>query len=455
MSSDNSIDLILGDYRTAILSLTWPMMVSMFLTMAYTIIDCVWISGLGVDALSAVGFFNRVFSIIVGFGAGLGAGANSVIARYIGAGDRFSANNAGVHSIFITLIISFLLSVFFILFLPFLLDFMHAGCVKPLVLSYGNVILCFVFLFTLSNLGVAILRSEGFVKRAMYIIGITSVLNIFLDPVFIYGFGWGIVGAAWATVFSAFITVLVFSYWLKFGDGGYLDLSLSNFSFSWSIVFDELIVGIPSSVEAFVYSLTSFIVNIFIVDVAGTVGVGVCNICLRMIEFASIFLNALGTSVLTLTGVAFGEGNVSKINDVFSYSLFLGSIISVILMVIVFVFAPQLSYIFAYSPGTSFLIPKISMFLRILFFVIITVNFGVVPASMFQGVGKGLTSLGLSIFRTLIAESIGAYVFAIVLGFGEIGIYYGLVAGATCGAILSYVCGKLYIQKLFKESNSS
>ncbi len=450
MNKQDNVDLILGDSHTAIRKLAWPMMISMLLIMTYNLADSIWVAGLGPIALSAIGFITPIFTIIVGLGNGLGAGANSLIARCIGAEDKFGANNAAIHSIILTIVISLLSSLILLLGLPYLLDFMGAGSVKTDALVYGNIVFSFIIVFTFSSVGPAILRSEGDVKRAMYAMLVTSVLNIVLDPIFIYYFNLGISGAAWATILSATITCLVVIYWIWIKRDTYLDLSFSFFDFKWGVVFDELNVAIPSSAEALIFSITGIIVNNFLVIVGGTIAVGTYTASMRLIQLAMIPLMGLGTAVLTVCGAAYGAKDAGKIDDALSYSLRLGCVISLVLMFILYVFAPQLSLIFGYAGSTSVLVSKISDIIRVAFIVIITVNYGLLPASMFQGVGKGFTSLGLSTFRTFIAETIGSYVFGIALGFGEIGIYYGLMFGAACGAILSYICAKWYIRKLYK-----
>ena len=89
-----NIELITGDPKKAINKLAWPMMLSMLLIMLYNLADSVWVSGLGADALAALGFITPLFMIIVGLGNGIGAGANSLIARAFGAKKDELANNA-------------------------------------------------------------------------------------------------------------------------------------------------------------------------------------------------------------------------------------------------------------------------------------------------------------------------------------------------------------------------
>ena len=106
MSKNENIEIITGDPKRAIRKLSVPMMISMLLIMLYNIADSIWVSGLGPDALAAIGFITPLFMVLVGLGNGIGAGANSLIARYIGAENYPQANNAGLHAILLSVIVS-------------------------------------------------------------------------------------------------------------------------------------------------------------------------------------------------------------------------------------------------------------------------------------------------------------------------------------------------------------
>ena len=89
----------------------------MILALSYLIIDSIWVAGLGFNALAALGFISPLVMVIFGLGSGLGTGATSLIARCIGANDKGKANNAGLHSVLLTLIVSILLPLISLLFL--------------------------------------------------------------------------------------------------------------------------------------------------------------------------------------------------------------------------------------------------------------------------------------------------------------------------------------------------
>ena len=113
MEKNENIEMITGDPKKAINKLSLPIIASMFLIFANSIIDSIWVAGLGAEPLAALGYTTPLFMIIVGFGNGLGAGGNSVISRFIGAEDKSSANNAAIHNLILSAIVSIIISIIY------------------------------------------------------------------------------------------------------------------------------------------------------------------------------------------------------------------------------------------------------------------------------------------------------------------------------------------------------
>lgn len=447
---NSNIELITGDYKVAIRKLAWPMMVSMFLIMAYNLADSIWVAGLGSDALAAIGFITPLFMILVGLGNGIGAGANSMIARFVGAKNIPEANNTALHSLLLTVIISLLGFVAMYFLLPTLLEVMGAGSSTQQALDYGGIVFTFMIIFIYSNVGTAILRSEGDVKRAMYVMAITALFNIVLDPIFIYVLGLGIQGAAWATVLSGFLSCLVLIYWMHIKKDTFLNLEFKNFHYENSIVWGILNVAIPSTAENLIFSALGIIENYFLVMVAGTVAVATYTAGMRLIQLSMIPLIGFGTALLTVAGASYGARNYQKLQDSFFYTLKLGLIVSTVMAVIFYFFAPQISMIFAYSSSAS-LAPRIAELIQIMIIFIYAVCLGMVSAMLFQGVGKGFTSLLLTFIRALLLEVVFSYVFGILFGWGEQGIYYGVVLGGFVGGLISFTWANIYLRLLRKN----
>ncbi|WP_040682223.1 MATE family efflux transporter [Methanobrevibacter boviskoreani] len=449
---NSNIDIITGDPKKAINKLAVPMMVSMLLIMAYNLADSIWVAGLGSDALAAIGFITPLFMILVGVGNGIGSGANSLIARAIGGKDKKLADNAAVHTVILTVILSILVPVILLPFLRDVLLLMGAGSTTNLGLQYGYIVFGLMFFFVFSGVGTAILRSEGDVNRAMYVTAATAALNIVLDPIFIYPMGMGITGAAWASVISAGISCVIMAYWIWVKKDTYLNVGRSEFKASRHILKEILIVAVPASAEQLIVSLLVMAINGMLVIVATSNAVAGYTAAMRIIQMAMIPLIGIGTAVLTVVGAAYGGRDYKKLDVAFNYSVKLGFLFSVILCIVLYIFAGNIAFVFTYTETSVGLAPMITDLIKITCFFLIGMPFGIAASMTFQGVGKGITSLILTLFRALLFELVFSYVGGFILGLGANGIYYGLVIGATIGGFVAFTWAKLFIRRLKRSS---
>lgn len=449
-NKSKNIEMITGDPKKAIIKLALPMMLSMLLIMLYNIADSIWVAGLGADALAAIGFITPLFMVLVGLGNGFGAGANSLIARSIGAGKRDEANNAALHGIVLSVIISIIFTILIEVFMVPILQFMGAGNTIQYALNYSYIIFGFLFIFVYSGVASAIFRSEGDMRRATIAIAVTAVMNIILDPVFIYVLNLGIAGAAWATVISATLSCVVMSYWMWGKKDLYLDLSPKNFSYSSKIMLDTLQVAIPSTLENIVFSALAIIINSMLVMAADTTAVAVYTASMRIVQLAMIPLIGIGTAVLTVAGVAYGAHNHENLQTAHSYSIKIGFAVSIALGAIMFIFSSQIAGMFSYTQASATMAPQIATAISVLSLFVLAIPHGIMSSMVFQGVGKGVYSLLITLLRSLILESVFAYLFAFIFGWGLVGIYAGVVFGCFVGGTVGYIWAKFFIRK-FKQ----
>ena len=444
---DQRIAMITGDPKRAIRVLSVPMMISMFLIMAYNLADSIWVAGLGPNALAALGFTNPLFFIVIGLGNGLAVGATSLIARCIGAKKK-SADNAAIHSIILTIVFSVFLTIITLIFLSEILLLMGAGETVGLATQYGQIVFGGLVLFMFSSMASGILRAEGDATRPMYAMAVTAILNIILDPIFIYYIGWGVRGAAWATIISASISCIVMVYWLFLKGDTYISFSTKDFRASWKVVKDILIVGLPASAESFVMSVLGVVLNLMLVISGGAVAVAVYTAGWRVVNMAMIIPIGLGTAAVTVSGAAYGARNYKNLSNALSYSTKLGVGIALVTATISYVFAENIACIFTYSAQSAFMAPSIASFLQVMFLFYLPVPLGINASSVFLGVGKGVTSLILTVLREVILISFFAYLFAFTLGFGSQGVWWGLVIGGGIGCIIAYVYAKIFVKRL-------
>ncbi|MDP3562933.1 MAG: MATE family efflux transporter [Methanoregula sp.] len=442
------IALLMGDPKKAIVKLSGPMIIAMFLMSTYNIVNAIWVAGLGSDALAAVGFITPIFMVLIGIGSGLGAGAASVISRRIGAKDKPAADNAAIHAILITLILSAVLTIPLILFTGPIVHLFGAGEVAGLATEYGQVIFLGMVLILFTNVAYAILRAEGDAKRAMYVMAASSILNIILDPLLIYYAGMGIAGAAWGMIISLIVVSCVLIYWFFMKRDTYVTLSYRAFSWDKKTVKDILGVGLPASLEFFLMAVLAIFINGLLVATAGTDAVAVYTAGWRVVFFAIIPLIAISTSVISVAGAAYGARQFTRLRTVHTFSISLGIAISLVISAITFIFARQIATIFTYSPDSAHLAPEIALFLATMCFFYPFIPPGIMSGSIFQATGKGMTSLVISVLRNLVFIAVFAYLFGIVLGFGEHGIWWGIVAGDIIGGTIAFLWARAYISRL-------
>jgi len=455
---DKRVAMVTGDPKRAIRNLSIPMIISMLLMMAYNLVDSIWVAGLGPNSLAALGFVTPVFMMVVGLGNGLGAGANSLISRCIGAKNKKGSDNAAIHSILLTLILSIVLTLFILVFLKDILLAMGAGESLELAVQYGQIIFAGLIFLIFSSVASGILRAEGDVKRPMYAMAATAILNVVLDPIFIYYFGWGVSGAAAATVISAIISSALILYWLLLKRDTYVSLSRKDFKASWNVIKDILSVGLPASAEFFVMSILGIVLNIMLVITGGTDAVAVYTAGWRVVMIAMIPAIGIGTAAITVAGAAYGSRKYNNISTALNYSVKLAVGVACITGLIIYVFAPYIASIFAYSSASAFMAPSIAAFLQVMCLFLIVVPFGIAASSVFQGMGKGLTSLILTVIREVLFMSVFAYLLAFTLGIGEHGIWWGIVIGGAFGCGIAYIWAARYIKGLkrsyYRENKS-
>ena len=449
MSSDKTeeIDLIVNHPKKAINKLALPIIISNLFMMLNNIIDGIWVSGLGPGPLAAVGFVTPLFLALVGFANGLGAGSNSLIARCIGAEDYESAGNSAIHSIMLSLIVTVLATAVLLIILKPILLLMGAGEVISETMSYGSIVVCGSFSVFLPAMMAAIFRSQGEIKRASYPLMVTAFINIILDPIFIYVLGWGVAGAAAATVLSGALPMLLMIYWMFIKQDSFLEVKMSEYKRDFGIYKDILVVGIPASLEQFILSSFSILMNYWLTIIAGTIAVAVYSATWRLVAIGLAPLIGIGISALTVGGAAYGARNLTNFKIALNYGAKLGLISSVIICACLFIFAEPLSFIFSYSADSSVMAPKIVEALHILSFFLLFVPLGIVSGNLFQSMGKGTISLALTVFRAFILELVFAGIFAFVFNWGAPGIYAGTVVGMTIGSIVAYIFINYYLKK--------
>lgn len=439
-----------GDPKKAIVKLSIPMVIAMSVQTIYSLVDTYWVSGLGADALAAMGFVFPFFFISMALSNGIGIGGGSAISRMIGARDKAGADNVAVHTIIIITLLSIAFTIPFYLFAPQLFALAGAGKATGLAVEYARAIFLGSIVIFFSNAANAILRSEGDSKRAMQAMIVGGVLNVILDPIFIYTLNMGIAGAAWATVLSIGISCLMMANWLFFRKDTYVAFDFKDFHFEKSIVKEIFSVALPASAQQLSMSLSMLFMNYIIVLVSSTDGVAVYATGWRIATIAMSPLMGISTAVITVSGAAIGAHDYIKAKIALSYSTKLGVIIECVAGAFIFAFATPIASIFTQSEGGAHITADLAHFLRVMSIFYPTVALGLFSSSFFQGAGKGVNSLIATLLRTIVFTPFFAALLAFTFDMGQVGAWWGIVIGNGIGSLLMYIWAEYFLRALLK-----
>ena len=427
--SSNNVDLMLKNPKKALINMSIPLIISLLITSFYNLIDAFWVSGLGADALAGIGFFTPIFMILVGFGNGLGSGAAFALSKYLGGGNKQKANNASIHSIIINIIVSLVVTIILLILLNPILNAMGAGQTIGYATDYGVIILLGSVFIILSNALYGIFRGEGDTTRPMYAMMASAILNMILDPIFIYKFDLGVMGAAAATIVSSIFVILVLIYWFYIKKDTYLKPNISNFTFEKDISKDIIKVGIPASIQLLNNAFFAAVFSALLTFVGSTDSVAVYSTGWRIVTIGTTPLLAIGTTLISVIAANYGAKNYKNIKIAHRYAMKISILIAFVIAVLTNIFAGDIASVFASSGSSSRIASELTSFLSWIVIYYPTMAVGVASTYVFQGVGKGLTAMFQTIMRETGFTIFFAVLLGVVFGYGVWGAWMGIVLG--------------------------
>ena len=425
-----------------------PLIISLLITSFYNLIDAFWVSGLGADALAGVGFFTPIFMILVGFGNGLGSGAAFALSKYLGEGNKQKANNASIHSIIINIIVSLVVTIILLILLNPILNAMGAGQTIGYATDYGVIILLGSVFIILSNALYGIFRGEGDTTRPMYAMMASAILNMILDPIFIYKFDLGVMGAAAATIVSSIFVILVLIYWFYIKKDTYLKPNISNFTFEKDISKDIIKVGIPASIQLLNNAFFAAVFSALLTFVGSTDSVAVYSTGWRIVTIGTTPLLAIGTTLISVIAANYGAKNYKNIKIAHRYAMKISILIAFVIAVLTNVFAGDIASVFASSGSSSRIASELTSFLSWIVIYYPTMAVGVASTYVFQGVGKGLTAMFQTIMRETGFTIFFAVLLGVVFGYGVWGAWMGIVLGEVVSNNITMLWADYLIKKL-------
>lgn len=245
----------------ALMALGVPTMVGMLINALYNLVDTYFVGGLGTDQMGAVTVAFPLGQIVVGLGLLFGNGAAAYLSRLLGRGDKDTANKVASTAVYSGVAIGTIVILISVIFLePILKQIGAIDSVMPYAITYTRIYIVFsifnVFNVTMNN----IVSSEGAAKTAMCALMAGAVLNVVLDPVFIYALDLGVAGAAIATALSQIVSTLVYlTYILQ--KKSVFNFRVKECCFAKEIMSEILKIGIPTLIFQLLTSLSISMIN--------------------------------------------------------------------------------------------------------------------------------------------------------------------------------------------------
>jgi putative MATE family efflux protein len=400
VQSSRDLETMLSDPKKALFHMAVPLFLALLITNLQTFVDSLWCAGLGPDPLSAISMAAPVYRIIVSIGLAIGVGSSGAIALSLGKNDKQRADDIASQAIVVAILMSLIMIIVMVLCGRFLLTVSGDGYNTDLGMDYLQPFIICTIPLIVNGLVIGLVRSEGAAKKSMVISMIASLSNIILDPIFIYYFGWGLEGAAWATCLSVIISTLVgVSFYLR--GKMFISPKLRHFRFRKDLLKDISVVAIPFSVEALLICLMIIPENGIVAGCGGPEGLAIYVNAFNFVGIATIPAAGLASALIPLISAQLGQRSAEKIKITFRYSLTVVIIIGAVLGVLMFLFAPQLAGLYTYSEDMKALEEEMIQAIRIYSLTPIFMGIIRITSSMIQALRRAVVSTVLMFVREI------------------------------------------------------
>jgi len=445
-------DLTTAPIPALIRRLAVPSGIGFFFNTMFNVVDT-WYGGrLSTTALAAMSLCFPVFFIILAVGAGISTGATALIGNALGRGQRDEAQRFTLQALSFGLLHAIALTMLGLAFAPHIFAFMGArGEYLSLALGYMNVYICGATFFMLNFVMSAILNAHGNTATYRNFLVTAFFLNLVLDPWFMYG-GLGIPSMGLPGIALATLTTQCmgnFYLFSRLSPLGVLQAFTLRELRPRRYYFGELLrQGFPSAMNMMTVSLGIFIITWF----AGRFGkevVAAYGIGTRIEQIALLPIMGLNVSTLTLIAQNFGAENFQRIRQVLALSLRYGFVLAAIGTAAVLAFSRELMSVFSRDGAV---IDAGVRYLRIESFVFPAYVLLYVCVSAMQGVKRPGFALLIGLYRQIAAPFLAFPLLAIALGWGAMGIWWGIFITTWSAAVIVVIYVTWILKKLEKDA---
>ncbi len=380
----------------AIIKLALPAIIGMMVMAIYNIVDTMFVAWLGTNATGATQVVYPLITITGAVGLTIGIGGGSYISRLLGKNESKKASSVVSSLFFLSFIIGLIFSILAMIFIKPILTLLGASSsIMPLAYQYGFFIL-FGSTFQIINMTLNnLLRAEGSAKNSMIGMMSGALLNIILDPIFIFGLGLGIKGAAIATSISQLVStlVLVYQYLSK---RSVLRISVKNVDINKELFSEVFRIGTPSLFRQLLVSVSLALVNNVAISYGGESGIAGVGIVMRTMMIVMFVIFGLGQGFQPVAGYNYGANNKERLLESFKFTLKISFLVALSFSL---VFLLGGKYIFSIFRPTEEVLNISLSFMRYFLVSLMLMSLSNVIATYYQAVGKAGPAFILSIAR--------------------------------------------------------
>ena len=442
-----SLDYTSGSLWRAIIVLSVPMVLEMLMQSVFEIVDIFFVGRLGSEAVAAVGLTASLIIIVFAIGLGLSMAASAMVARRIGEKDPDGAARSAWQAIVLTVAFAIPAGVAGAFYAPDLLDLMGAtpavrdiGAGYAAVMLGSNLVILLLFLFN------AIFRGAGDASAAMKALWVANILNIILDPIFIFGWGpvpaMGVTGAAVATAIGRAVGV-GYQIWLLAGGGARVRLEKRHLRLDASVQRTMVRIAGPGMLQ-YLVGTASWLAVMRLVAGFGSDALAGYTVAIRVIIFALLPSWGISNAAATLVGQNLGAGQPERAERSVWYCTLLDMAFLSVMGAVFWTFAPETVAVFVSAPGAR----EVGIqSMRILTVIYPIWAIGMVTVQSFNGAGDTTTPTWIHFACFWMLQLPLAWYLAHPAGQGTQGVFLA-IAGAQMAAAI--VCAHLFRQGRWK-----
>lgn len=431
-----------------LISMSLPVMISMLIQALYNIVDSIFVAQISENALTAVSLAFPVQNLMIAVAAGTGVGINALLSRSLGEKNFKEASNAANNGVFLALISAV---IFAILGIFFSRAFFETQTNIPEIIDYGSSYLSICTTFSIGIFGQItyerLLQATGKTFYTMITQGTGAIINIILDPIFIFGlFGFpkmGVTGAAIATIIGQ-IVGLIFTVYFNIKKNHEIELKFKGFRPNGNTIKNIFIVGIPSIIMQSISSAMVFCLNNILLIFSSTAA-AVLGIYFKLQSFIFMPIFGLTIGMIPIVAYNYGARNKERLVETIKLSV-IYSVIIMFIGFIVFQIIPEKLLSMFNPSGNMVSIGVVA--LRTISISFTFAGFCIILGSVFQALGSGMLSLINSIARQLGVILPSAYIFAKFFGLNYVWIAFPL--SEIVSVILSIIFFKHIYNKKIK-----